>query len=102
MAQLRVDINDGLWRGELIPLRRQNVDFSGGVINVTSSIWRNVEGPTKTEASNKPAPVLAELKTWRDTMGYRADEQLLFPSIQKKGEQPLQPEMILSDISGLH
>ena len=89
----------GLRRGELIALRWHNVDFAGGVINVTSSIWRNVEGPTKTEASRKPvpvpAPVLAELKAWRAATVYKADAEFLFPSIQKNGEQPLQPEMIL-------
>jgi len=66
---------------------------------VTSSIWRNVEGPTKTEASHKPvpvpAPVLAELRAWREASVYKADEDLLFPSTQKKGKQPVQLDMIL-------
>ena len=90
----------GLRRGELIALRWEDIDFGSALINVTHSIWHNVEGPTKTEASRKPVPVpvpvLSELKAWRDRSAYKANDEFLFPSIQKNGGQPLQPETILN------
>ena len=49
-----LDASTGLRRGELMALRWQDVDFKALAINVTRSIWRNVIGPTKTEASRKP------------------------------------------------
>jgi integrase len=47
----------GLRRGELIALRGQDIDFQLKQANVTHTIWRNVEGDTKTEASKKPVPL---------------------------------------------
>jgi integrase len=73
----------GLRRGELIALRWEDIDFVKNVVNVTHAIWHNVEGETKTPASRKPVPL------------YRSDKDYLFPSIQKNGTQPLQPEMVL-------
>jgi integrase len=67
--------------------------------NVTHSVWRNIEGDTKTEASRKPVPlptvVIEELKQWRLITLYRSDEDYLFPSVVKNGTQPLTPDMIL-------
>lgn len=89
----------GLRRGELIALRWSDIDFRAEVVNVTRSIWHNVEGGTKTAASRKPlpipSPVIPELKRWREASFYKADEDFLFPSLLKNGEQPVQPEMIL-------
>lgn len=89
----------GLRRGELIALRWQDIDFKLFQANVTHSVWHNVEGDTKTEASRKPVPlpqlVIEELKHWRSVTLYRADSDYLFPSVAKNGAQPLQPEMIL-------
>ncbi len=59
----------GLRRGELIGLRWRDIDFGTMQANVTRSVWRNVEGDTKTEASRKPVPlhpvVIEDLKNWR-------------------------------------
>jgi integrase len=89
----------GLRRGELIALRWRDVDFESNLANVTHSIWHNVEGDTKTEASRKPLPiptmVVEELKRWRATSLYRSEDDYLFPSIAKNGAQPVQPDMIL-------
>ncbi len=89
----------GLRRGELIALRWRDIDFDGRQANVTHSVWRNVEGDTKTEASHKPVPlhsvVVDELKEWRSTTLYRNDDHYLFPSIAKNGLQPISPDMIL-------
>jgi len=67
--------------------------------NVTHSVWHNVEGDTKTEASRKPVPlhpfVVEQLKKWKLATLYRSDEDYLFTSIQKNGAQPIQPDMIL-------
>lgn len=89
----------GLRRGELIALRWRDIDLAAELVNVTRSIWHNVEGGTKTQASRKPlpipSPVVSELKLWRETTLYRSDEDFLFASLLKNGEQPVQPEMIL-------
>jgi integrase len=39
--------------------------------------------------------VMEELMSWREVSLYRSDTDYIFPSIQKNGTQPLQPEMIL-------
>jgi integrase len=89
----------GLRRGELIALRWRDMDFDQKQANVTHSVWRNVEGDTKTEASRKPVPlpaiVVEELKAWRETSVYCSDEHFLFPSIAKDGAQPISPDMVL-------
>jgi len=88
-----------LRRGELFGLRWEDVDFEKQLVRVTHSIFRNVQGDTKTAASRKPVPlppiVVEELKQWRATSLYRSEKDYLFPSAQKNGEQPLQPDMIL-------
>jgi integrase len=89
----------GLRRGELIALRWRDLDFEAELANITHSVWRNVEGDTKTEASHKPVPlqpvVVDALKSWRGASLYRSDDDYLFPSIAKNGTQPIHPDMIL-------
>ena len=76
-----------------------DIDFDLKQANVTDSVWHNVKGDTKTEASRKPVPlpalVVEELKNWRKTTLYRSDGDFLFPSVAKNGTQPLTPDMIL-------
>ena len=94
-----LDGSTGLRRGELIALRWRDIDFEMKQPNVTHTIWRNVEGNTKTEASRKPVPlqplVIEELKEWRLASLYRSEDDFLFPSIAKNGTQPISPDMIL-------
>lgn len=89
----------GLRRGELIGLRWCDIDLETRQANVTRSVWRNVEGETKTEASRKPVPLhpvlVEELKQWRRVSLYRSDEDFIFPSIAKNGGQPISPDMVL-------
>jgi integrase len=76
-----LDGSTGLRRGELIALRWRDIDFELNQVNVTRSVWRNVEGDAKTEASRKPVPihpiVVEQLKQWRLVTLYRADEDYL-------------------------
>jgi len=94
-----LDATTGLRRGELIALRWRDVSFEVNEASVTRSIWRNVVGNTKTEASQKPVAlhpiVVEELKQWRAAALYGSEDDFLFPSIQMNGSQPLQPDMIL-------
>ena len=89
----------GLRRSELFGLRWRDFDWKQKVVSITRSVYRGVEGKTKTRASRKPVPlpllVIEELKLWRKTSLYRTEDDFLFPSIQKNGTQPVQPEMIL-------
>jgi integrase len=94
-----LDGSTGLRRSELIALRWRDIDFQLMQANVTHSIWHNVEGDTKTEASRKPVPlhpfVIEELQQWKSATLYRSNEDFLFPSVVKNGTQPLTPDMIL-------
>ena len=56
-VMVMLDGSTGLRRGELIALRWRDIDFELMQANVTHSIWRNVEGDAKTEASRKPVPL---------------------------------------------
>lgn len=89
----------GLRRGELIGLRWGDIDFSSGQADVTRSIWRNVEGDTKTEVSRRPVPlhpiVMEALEEWRKESLYSSNSDFVFPSIEKNGAQPISPETIL-------
>jgi len=89
----------GLRRGEIIGLRWRDLDFELGQADVVRSVWHNIEGDTKTEASRKPVPlpglVVDVLKNWRETTLYSTDDDYLFPSVAKNGAQPIAPDMIL-------
>ena len=94
-----LDASTGLRRGELLALRWRDVNLETGEANVIRSIWRNVVGNTKTEASRKPVAlhplVIEELKQWKSDSMYDSEDDFLFPSIQKNGAQPVQPDMVL-------
>ena len=88
----------GLRRGELMGLRWSDVDFEQQLLNVSRSIWHNIEGDTKTLASRKPVPlqpaIIDELKSWRMRSPYGDSDDFLFPSIGANGKHPLDPGMI--------
>jgi integrase len=94
-----LDGSTGLRRGEMIALRWRDIDFKSCQANVQRSIWRNVEGDAKTEVSRKPVPlppfVVEELKQWREASLYKSEDDYVFPSIRKNGEQPISPDSIL-------
>ena len=66
------------------------------------SCVRNHFGDTKTEASRKPVPlhpsVVKSLGLWRKESLYAGDSDFLFPSIRRKGKQPLSPDTLLKKI----
>ena len=57
---------------------------------------------TSDEASRKPVPlhpsVVKCLKVWREDSPYRSDDDFIFPSIRRKGKQPLSPDTLLKKI----
>ena len=71
-------------------------------VAVTRSCVRNRFGAVKTEASGKPVPlhqsVCDVLAEWRGESDYKADEDFLFPTLCKNGEQPLMPDMVLKKV----
>lgn len=94
-----LDACTGLRRGELIALRWRDLDLESGIAFITKSVWRNVEGKTKTRASKKPVPlpqqVVDELRAWRKSSFYNTDDDYVFPSIVNNGETPIAPDMLL-------
>jgi integrase len=69
-----LDTATGLRVSELLALRWRDVDFGSLELNVTRSIWHQVVGDCKTEASAKPVPLdsyMAEdLLRWRRQSSY--------------------------------
>src|SRR5208282_1861986 len=67
-----LDAATGLRASELLALRWRDVDFENLELRVTRSIWHQVVGDCKTEASAKPVPIdsyMAEdLLRWRVTV----------------------------------
>jgi len=92
----------GLRRSELFALRWSDIDFFTMEIAVMRSCVRNHFGETKTAASRKPVPlhqsVQDVLTQWRDKSLYMLDDDFLFPSLRKKGKQPLAPDTVLKKI----
>jgi hypothetical protein len=79
-----------------------DINFFTMEVAVTRSCARNRFGAVKTEANGKPvslhqsvSDVLAE---WRGKSEYGSDNDFLFPSLRKNGEQPLMSDMVLKKI----
>ena len=69
-----LDAATGLRRSELLALKWTNVEFDHLQIRVQRSIYMNVVGDCKTEASKRPVPMdpilAAELWTWKQHSSY--------------------------------
>jgi integrase len=89
----------GLRVSELLALRWQDMNFDNLELNVTRSIWHQVVGNCKTEASAKPVPLdsyMAEdLLRWRRQSSYPREEDFIFASETMKGEQPFWPDNLM-------
>jgi integrase len=88
-----LDAGTGLRVSELLALRWRDVDFENLELNVTRSIWHQVIGDCKTEASAKPVPLdtyMAEdLLRWRRQSAYPMPDDYIFASETVRGKAAL-------------
>jgi integrase len=89
----------GLRVSELLELKWQDINFDALEIHLIRAIVNGVVGDMKTEASRKPVPLdsaLAEvLLDWRGRAPYNQDEDWVFASPEKLGQQPYWPDSAL-------
>ena len=94
-----LDAATGLRVSELLALRWIDVDFENLELRVTRSIWHQVVGSCKTEASAKPVPMdsyMAEdLLRWRRQSTYTSDDDYVFASETMRGKQPYWPDNLM-------
>jgi integrase len=94
-----LDAGTGLRVSELLALRWRDVDFDNLELNVTRSIWHQVVGDCKTEASAKPVPLdsyMAEdLVRWRRQSAYQLNDDYVFASESMGGKQPYWPDNLM-------
>lgn len=94
-----LDAATGLRVSELLALRWEDVDFKTLELSVTRSIWHQVVGDCKTEASAKPVPLdsyMAEdLLRWRRISPYPMPHDWVFASPTMKGKQPYWPDNLM-------
>jgi integrase len=94
-----LDAATGLRASELLAIRWSDVGFENLQLNVTRSIWHQVVGNCKTEASAKPVPMdsyMAEdLLRWRRQSPYPMDSDYVFASPTMKGKQPYWPDNLM-------
>jgi integrase len=94
-----LDAGTGLRVSELLALRWRDVDFENLELNVTRSIWHQVIGDCKTEASAKPVPLdsyMAEdLLRWRRQSDYTGLDDYIFASETMRGKQPFWPDNLM-------
>ena len=94
-----LDAATGLRASELLALRWEDVDFKALELSVTRSIWHQIVGNCKTEASVKPVPLdsyMAEdLLRWRRISPYPMPRDWVFASPTKRGKQPYWPDNLM-------
>ena len=88
-----LDAATGLRRSELLALKWEDIDFERLQINVRRSIYLNVVGNCKTEASRKPVPLdltlASELWTWKQDSAYGQPNDWVFASPHSRGKKPV-------------
>jgi integrase len=94
-----LDAATGLRASELLALRWEDIDFKALELSVTRSIWHQIVGNCKTEASVKPVPLdsyMAEdLLRWRRISPYPMPGDWVFASPTKRGKQPYWPDNLM-------
>lgn len=94
-----LDAATGLRVSELLALRWRDIDFETLELSVTRSIWHQVVGDCKTEASAKPVPMdeyMAEdLQRWRRQSPYPMPDDWVFASPSMGGKQPYWPDNLM-------
>jgi integrase len=97
-----LDAATGLRRSELLALKWEDIDFERLQINVQRSIYLNVVGNCKTEASRKPVPLdltlASELWTWKQDSAYGQPNDWVFASPHSRGRNPYWPDILLSRV----
>ena len=97
-----LDAATGLRRSELLALKWGDIDFDDLQINVRRSIYLNVVGNCKTEASRKPIPMdpilASELWTWKQDSPYGQPNDWVFASPHTQGRHPYWPDILLSHV----
>jgi integrase len=97
-----LDAASGLRRSELLALKWSDVDFDELQINGRRSIYLNVIGNCKTEASRKPVPMdpmlASELWSWKQDSPYRQSDDWLFASPRTRGRNPYWPDSLLANV----
>jgi integrase len=100
-AVVMLDAVTGLRRSELIGLKWSDIDFERLEINVTRSVFRQIVGPCKTEASKRPLPldpgIADELYSWPLRSEFPRPEDWVFASSSMGGKQPWWPDAILQN-----
>ena len=90
-----LDASTGLRVGELLGLKWADIDFKKLEVNVTRSVVKQKIGPCKTEASQKPIPLDAnladQLLNWRIKSPYNRPQDWVFASPKAKGTKPYWP-----------
>jgi integrase len=83
-------------------LKWGDFEFDHLQIRVQRSIYMNVVGDCKTEASKRPVPIdpilAAELWTWKQHISYNQPHDWVFASPRTKGKAPYWPDMLLSRV----
>jgi integrase len=94
-----LDAGTGLRVSELLALRWRDVDFNNLELSVTRSIWHQIVGDCKTEASAKPVPLDSymadDLRRWRHLSAYPTDDDYIFASESMRGKQPYWPDNLM-------
>ena len=94
-----LDAGTGLRVSELLALRWCDVDFERLELSVTQSIWHQVMGVCKTEASARPVPLdsyMAEdLLRWRRQSPYPMGDDWVFASPTMRSKQPYWPDNLM-------
>jgi integrase len=94
-----LDAGTGLRVSELLALRWRDVDFNNLELQVTRSIWHQIVGDCKTEASAKPVPLDSymadDLRRWQRQSAYATNDDYIFASETMKGKQPYWPDNLM-------
>jgi integrase len=97
-----LDATTGLRRSELFALKWCDIDVENQTMNVSRSIYGQVSGNCKTEASRKPVPlaphVAADLLSWKEKSLYAMPDDWVFASPRSKGKLPYWPAIIIRKV----
>jgi len=97
-----LDAATGLRRSELLALKWRDIEFENLQIIVQRSIYGNVVGNCKTEASKKPVPMdpilAAELLAWKRDSTYSHSDDWVFASRAARGQRPYWGQCLMRKI----